>query len=103
VVAPDPTSSEDGSATGPGPQDMAAELSVLSSMLIPNGAIADVTESIRGADVFRPAHGTIDLGPAGGWPPWYFSPCPWSQGPGARVLPLGEEVAAFWHRGRNRE
>ena len=41
------------------PQDMAAEQSVLGAMLISKDAIADVTESIRGADFYRPAHETI--------------------------------------------
>jgi replicative DNA helicase len=48
---------------GPGdrtpPQDMAAEQSVLGSMLISKDAIADVTETIRGVDFYRPAHETI--------------------------------------------
>ncbi|HEU5036140.1 MAG TPA: replicative DNA helicase [Nocardioides sp.] len=41
------------------PQDMAAEQSVLGSMLISKDAIADVTEAIRGVDFYRPAHETI--------------------------------------------
>jgi replicative DNA helicase len=41
------------------PQDMAAEQSVLGAMLISKDAIADVTETIRGADFYRPAHETI--------------------------------------------
>ncbi|WP_459970444.1 replicative DNA helicase [Nocardioides pyridinolyticus] len=41
------------------PQDMAAEQSVLGSMLISKDAIADVTETIRGVDFYRPAHETI--------------------------------------------
>ena len=41
------------------PQDMAAEQSVLGAMLISKDAIADVTESIRGVDFYRPAHETI--------------------------------------------
>ena len=41
------------------PQDMAAEQSVLGAMLISKDAIADVTEEIRGADFYRPAHETI--------------------------------------------
>ena len=49
--------------TSPGdrtpPQDMAAEQSVLGSMLISKDAIADVTETIRGVDFYRPAHETI--------------------------------------------
>ncbi|MFC7495520.1 MULTISPECIES: replicative DNA helicase [unclassified Nocardioides] len=38
---------------------MAAEQSVLGSMLISKDAIADVTESIRGIDFYRPSHETI--------------------------------------------
>ncbi len=38
------------------PQDMAAEQSVLGSMLLSKDAIADVTESVRGTDFYRPAH-----------------------------------------------
>ncbi|MEX0428489.1 replicative DNA helicase [Nocardioides sp. DS6] len=41
------------------PQDMAAEQAVLGSMLISKDAIADVAESVRGADFYRPAHETI--------------------------------------------
>ena len=41
------------------PQDMAAEQSVLGSMLISKDAIADVSEAIRGADFYRPSHETI--------------------------------------------
>lgn len=49
--------------TSPGdrtpPQDMAAEQSVLGSMLLSKDAIADVAEVLRGADFYRPAHETI--------------------------------------------
>ena len=49
--------------TSPGdrtpPQDMAAEQSVLGSMLISKDAIAAVTEAIRGTDFYRPSHETI--------------------------------------------
>ncbi|WP_221200363.1 replicative DNA helicase [Nocardioides soli] len=38
---------------------MAAEQSVLGSMLISKDAIADVTEAIRGVDFYRPSHETI--------------------------------------------
>ena len=38
------------------PQDMAAEQSVLGSMLLSKDAIADVTEAVRGTDFYRPAH-----------------------------------------------
>ncbi|KRB76594.1 replicative DNA helicase [Nocardioides sp. Root190] len=41
------------------PQDMAAEQSVLGAMLISKDAIADVVESIRGVDYYRPAHEEI--------------------------------------------
>jgi replicative DNA helicase len=41
------------------PQDMAAEQSVLGAMLISKDAIADVTEVIRGADFYRPAHEVV--------------------------------------------
>lgn len=48
---------------GPGdrtpPQDMAAEQSVIGSMLISKDAIADVSEVLRGADFYRPAHETV--------------------------------------------
>ena len=49
--------------TSPGdrtpPQDMAAEQSVLGSMLLSKDAIADVSEVLKGADYYRPAHETI--------------------------------------------
>jgi replicative DNA helicase len=41
------------------PQDMAAEQSVLGSMLISKDAIADVSEVLRGVDFYRPSHETI--------------------------------------------
>jgi replicative DNA helicase len=41
------------------PQDNAAEQSVLGSMLLSKDAIADVTETLRGADFYRPAHEVI--------------------------------------------
>ena len=41
------------------PQDHAAEQSVLGSMLLSKDAIADVIETIRGTDFYRPAHETI--------------------------------------------
>ena len=49
---------------GPGgdrtpPQDNNAEQSVLGSMLLSKDAIADVIESVRGTDFYRPAHETI--------------------------------------------
>jgi len=41
------------------PQDMHAEQSVLGSMLLSKDAIADVIESVRGSDFYRPSHETI--------------------------------------------
>lgn len=41
------------------PQDMAAEQSVLGAMLLSKDAIADVLESIKGIDFYRPAHEMI--------------------------------------------
>ena len=41
------------------PQDMAAEQSVLGSMLSSKDAIADVSEALRGTDFYRPSHETI--------------------------------------------
>jgi uncharacterized membrane protein (UPF0127 family) len=41
------------------PQDMAAEQSVLGAMMISKDAIADVVESVRGPDYYRPAHEAI--------------------------------------------
>ncbi|MFC6287053.1 replicative DNA helicase [Nocardioides sp. GCM10027113] len=41
------------------PQDNAAEQSVLGAMLLSKDAIADVTETIRGVDFYRPAHELI--------------------------------------------
>jgi replicative DNA helicase len=41
------------------PQDMAAEQSVLGSMMISKDAIADVAEVVRGADFYRPSHEMI--------------------------------------------
>ncbi len=41
------------------PQDMAAEQSVIGSMLISKDAIAEVSEVLRGTDFYRPAHETI--------------------------------------------
>ena len=41
------------------PQDNAAEQSVLGSMLLSKDAIADVIESVRGGDFYRPVHETI--------------------------------------------
>jgi len=38
------------------PQDMAAEQCVLGAMMISKDAIADVVESLRGSDFYRPAH-----------------------------------------------
>ncbi|QYJ05838.1 replicative DNA helicase [Nocardioides panacisoli] len=41
------------------PQDMAAEQSVLGAMMISKDAIADVVETVRGPDYYRPAHEAI--------------------------------------------
>jgi len=41
------------------PQDNAAEQSVLGSMLLSKDAIADVVETIRGVDFYRPAHEAV--------------------------------------------
>ncbi|MFC5176310.1 replicative DNA helicase [Nocardioides taihuensis] len=41
------------------PQDNAAEQSVLGSMLLSKDAIADVAETVRGVDFYRPAHEII--------------------------------------------
>ena len=38
------------------PQDMAAEQSVLGAMLLSKDAIADVAETLRGTDFYRPSH-----------------------------------------------
>ena len=41
------------------PQDLEAEQSVLGGMLLSKDAIADVVESLRGGDFYKPAHQTI--------------------------------------------
>lgn len=41
------------------PQDVEAEQSVLGSMLLSKDAIADVVETTRGGDFYRPAHETV--------------------------------------------
>jgi len=41
------------------PQDMAAEQSVLGSMMLSKDAIADVSEVLRGVDFYRPSHEII--------------------------------------------
>ena len=41
------------------PQDVAAEQSVLGAMLLSKDAIADVVETLREADFYRPNHQTI--------------------------------------------
>src|SRR3954468_13156901 len=41
------------------PQDVLAEQSVLGGMMLSKDAIADVVETVRGADFSRPAHETI--------------------------------------------
>jgi replicative DNA helicase len=57
-----PVSYAPGSAPSGGrtpPQDMAAEQSVLGAMLISKDAIADVLETVRGVDFYRPAHESV--------------------------------------------
>ena len=47
---------------GPGrvpPQDLVAEQSVLGAMMLSKDAIADVVESLRSGDFYKPAHATI--------------------------------------------
>ena len=62
MTVPQPTHPGD-APRGPGdrtpPQDIAAEQSVLGSMLISKDAIADVSEVLRGTDFYRPTHETI--------------------------------------------
>jgi replicative DNA helicase len=59
-VPPDDYSSDYGSQLDrTPPQDEVAEQSVLGAMLMSKDAIADVVESIRGTDFYRPAHETI--------------------------------------------
>ena len=41
------------------PQDMDAEQSVLGGMLLSKDAIADVVESVRSADFYKPAHSLV--------------------------------------------
>ena len=41
------------------PQDLAAEQSVLGGMLLSKDAIADVIESLRTADFYKPAHALV--------------------------------------------
>lgn len=41
------------------PQDLAAEQCVLGAMLLSKDAIADVSETIRGTDFYRPAHEVV--------------------------------------------
>ena len=41
------------------PQDNAAEQSVLGAMLLSKDAIADVVETVRGTDFYRPVHETV--------------------------------------------
>ncbi len=54
-----PQASEPRSAGRTPPQDNDAEQSVLGSMLLSKDAIAEVSESVRGTDFYRPAHETI--------------------------------------------
>ena len=59
----DPSQEYGGGGGGGGdrtpPQDNAAEQSVIGSMLLSKDAIADVVESVRGTDFYRPAHEAI--------------------------------------------
>jgi len=57
-LSPGVTTSSGGSDRMP-PQDNAAEQSVIGSMLLSKDAIADVVETVRGTDFYRPAHETI--------------------------------------------
>ena len=41
------------------PADMAAEAAVLGAMLLSKDAIADVVESLKVEDFYRPAHATV--------------------------------------------
>ena len=41
------------------PADLAAEQAVLGAMLLSKDAIADVVESLKSADFYRPAHATV--------------------------------------------
>ena len=41
------------------PQDLAAERGVLGGMMLSKDAIADVVETVRGNDFYRPAHESI--------------------------------------------
>ena len=41
------------------PQDIPAEQSVLGGMMLSKDAIADVVETLRGSDFYRPAHETV--------------------------------------------
>lgn len=56
----DTVASEQGSGYGrTPPQDLAAEQSVLGGMLLSKDAIADVVESLRSADFYKPAHALV--------------------------------------------
>lgn len=57
-VAEFPRSFEPESALTP-PQDLVAEQSVLGAMLLSKDAIADVVETLREVDFYKPAHATI--------------------------------------------
>src|SRR3712207_7273664 len=54
-----PASSTGGNGERMPPQDHAAEQSVLGAMLLSKDAIADVVETVRGPDFYRPVHETI--------------------------------------------
>jgi replicative DNA helicase len=58
-VAEFPRSYEEDGALVP-PQDIVAEQSVLGAMLLSKDAIADVIESLREVDFYKPAHATVD-------------------------------------------
>jgi replicative DNA helicase len=59
VVELSPRDDHGGSPDRTPPQDIAAEQSVLGAMLLSKDAIADVVESLREADFYRPAHQLI--------------------------------------------
>ncbi len=57
-VAEFPRNAQDNQALVP-PQDLASEQSVLGAMLLSKDAIADVIETLREVDFYKPAHATI--------------------------------------------
>jgi replicative DNA helicase len=56
VESPGPSSGPSGAYDRTPPQDIAAERSVLGGMMMSKDAIADVIETVRSADFYRPAH-----------------------------------------------